>query len=361
MGHFFQIMKFVAFPENSRATLFVGRLLGLAIILGSISMAAYISREHYRQPRTNDANVRANIVGIAPNVSGQIVQLNVVDNQEVNEGDILFVIDPRPFEIELERAQANLLLTQTQISATSNAVAAAQMNVQRLEAENAYAADHVQRLEPLLAKKFVTQDNLQSAQVDAHSAEASLAQARAELSRQKSLLGQIDDVNAFLKVAEAAVHSAELNLNYCRVRSPFKGRVTNLNISQGEYAKMSTQVFALVDTLHWYVMANFQETYLASIRPGMDAEVYLMSYPNRKFHGKVQGLGWAIQTSDAMFPGVLPNVEPTLNWTRLAQRIPVRIELQDNDPQQPYRMGMTAMVLLRQGETHPAAPDKTGR
>ena len=98
--------------------------------------------------------MRANIVGIAPNVSGQIIELKVVDNQEVNEGDVLFVIDPRPFEIELERARANLLLTQTQISATSNAVAAAQMNVQRLEAESVYAADHAQRLEPLLEKNL---------------------------------------------------------------------------------------------------------------------------------------------------------------------------------------------------------------
>src|SRR5208337_4030959 len=101
--------------------------------------------------------------------------------------------------------------------------------------ESAYATDHVQRLEPLLEKKFVTEDNLQSAQVNAHSADALLAQARAELSRQISLLGQAGDVNVYLKVAEAAVHSAELNLNYCRVRSPFKGRVTNFNISTGEY------------------------------------------------------------------------------------------------------------------------------
>jgi multidrug resistance efflux pump len=90
----------------------------------------------------------------------------------------------------------------------------------------------------------------------------------------------------------------------------------------------------------------------------MDAEVYLMSYPNRKFHGKVQGVGWAIQTPDNSGPGVLPNVAPTLNWTRLAQRIPVRIELEDGDPQQPYRMGMTAMVILREGSP---APDKTSR
>jgi multidrug resistance efflux pump len=350
----------MAFNENSRTARLIGRLTGLAIILGSIGLAVHISREHYHAPRTNDASVRANIVGIAPNVSGQIVKLNVVDNQEVNEGDILFVIDPRPFEIELERARANLLLAQTQISATSNAVAAAQMNVQRLEAESAYATDHEQRLQTLVAKKFVTQDDLQSAQVSAHSAEASLAQARAELSRQNSLLGQVGDVNAYLKVAEAAVHSAELNLNYCRVRAPFKGRVTNLNISQGEYAKASTQVFALVDTRHWYVMANFQETYLASIHPGMNAEVYLMSYPNRRIRGKVQGVGWAIQSPDAPVAGVLPSVEPTLNWTRLAQRIPVRIELEADNPQQPYRMGMTAVVILRQArEAKPA--DATGR
>ena len=355
-------MKFTAFLENSRGPRVAGRLIGLVIILGSIALAAYISRHDYRQPRTNDANVRANIVGIAPNVSGQIVELNIVDNQEVEEGDVLFVIDTKPFEIDLERARANLLLVQTQISATSNAVAAAQMDVQRLEAENVYAADHVQRLDSLVAKKFVTSDDLQSAQVNAHSADASLARARAELSRQKSLLGQVDDVNAYLKVAEAAVHSAELNLNYCRVRAPFKGRVTNLNISKGEYARAGTQVFALVDTRHWYVMANFQETYLASIRPGMDVEVYLMSYPNRRFHGKVQGLGWAIQSPDAMVPGVLPSVEATLNWTRLAQRIPVRIELEDADPQCPYRMGLTAVVILRsEQETQPASPGRTGR
>ena len=350
------------FPENSRVSWLIGRLTGLTIIGGSIWLTAHVSREHYRQPRTNDANVRANIVGIAPNVSGQIIELNVVDNQEVNEGDVLFVIDPRPFEIELERAKANLLLTQTQLSATSNAVAAAQMNVQRLETESTYAADHMQRLEPLLEKKFVTKDDLQSAQVNAHSADASLAQARAELSRQKSLLGQVDNVNAFLKVAEAAVHSAELNLNYCRVRAPFKGRVTNLNISKGEFAKAGTQVFALVDTRHWYVIANFQETYLDSIRPGMNAEVYLMSYPNRKFHGKVQGLGWAIQSPDTPLSGVLPSVEPTLNWTRLAQRIPVRIELEDGDAQKPYRMGMTAVVIIREGpRTQPASPGESSR
>ena len=123
--------------------------------------------------------------------------------------------------------------------------------------------------------------------------------------------------------------------------------MTNLNIAQGEYARAGQQVFALVDTRTWYVLANFQETYLDSIRPGMPADVYLMSYPNRRFRGTVQGIGWAVLSEDARTEGVLPDVKPSLNWVRLAQRIPVRIQLEPADPERPYRMGMTAVVTVR--------------
>src|SRR5262244_3917513 len=102
-----------------------GRLMGLAIILGAIAAVVYVTRINYRQPRTDDANVRANLVGIAPHVSGPIVELNVVDNQEVREGDLLFVIDPRPFEVDLEKAKANLLLARSDLQSISNAIAGA--------------------------------------------------------------------------------------------------------------------------------------------------------------------------------------------------------------------------------------------
>src|SRR4030095_13592413 len=95
----------------------IGRIVGLAIILGAIAAVVHVTRLNYRQPRTDDASVRANLVGIAPTVSDPIVKLNVVDNQEVREGDLLFVIDPRPFEVEVERAKATLLLTQRETQA----------------------------------------------------------------------------------------------------------------------------------------------------------------------------------------------------------------------------------------------------
>lgn len=325
----------------------VGRIIGLAIVLGAIAAVVHVTRLNYSQPRTDDANVRANLVGIAPHVSGPIVELNVVDNQEVQEGDLLFVVDPRPFEVEVERAKATLLLTQSETQALSNAIAAATAEVKRLEDESTYAGDHAKRLGSLVADKFVTQDRFEEAQVKQRSALASLERARQELARQKNLLAQFGDVNARMKAAEAAVHGAELNLGYCRVRAPFTARITNLNISRGEYARAGQQVFTLVDIRAWYVIANFQETYLDSIRPGMGVDVYLMSYPNRHFRGTVQGLGWAIAPEDGASVGGLPAVQRTLNWVRLAQRIPVRIKLEDSDPEHPYRMGMTAVVIVR--------------
>ena len=346
-------------PQSPRWLQLTGRLLGLAIIIGSLAMALYVTRLLYHRPRTDDAVVRANLVGIAPHVSGPIIELNVADNQEVQEKDLLFVIDPRPFQVDLERAQANLLLTESEVLATSNAVASARTDVQQLEVEDAFAADHVKRLTSLIAGKFVTQDEFQAAQVKASAARAALAQAREELARQQNLLAQYGDLNAHLKAAEAAVDAAKLNLDYCRVRAPFHGRITNLNISRGEYAQAGKQVFALVDIRTWYVIANFQETYLEHIKIGMPADVFLLSYPGHRFHGTVEGIGWAVLSPDEQTVGVLPSVTPTLNWVRLAQRIPVRIRLEAPDPNQPYRMGMTAVVTLYGGGTAQAAALKS--
>ena len=143
------------------------------------------------------------------------------------------------------------------------------------------------------------------------------------------------------------MESAELDVSYCRVRAPFDAYVTNLNIAVGEYARQGQQVFALVDDRAWYVIANFRETYVGVIKPGMVAEVYLMSYPHRRFRGVVQGIGWANLPDQGLTVGVLPDVPRTLNWVRLASRFPVRILLEERDPERPFRMGATAVVTIK--------------
>jgi membrane fusion protein, multidrug efflux system len=409
----------------------IGRVVGIGIVLGALIVAAIAWRLTDIHPRTDDAAVRANVVGIAPHVSGPIVELHVVDNQRVKAGDLLFVVDPRPYEARRDRARAELALTQKEVEAQERAIgsaaaeitrreaglaaadaelasretgppaadaeiarreadrAASEASVVRLQAELAYAEDYLKRVEPLLARQYVTADRVSEARshrdaaaaavregqrklaaseaavVEAQkrrqaavagvaqaraargSAAVGIDQARQDRSRAQALLAQYADRNARLAAAEAALRSAELDVAYCRVTAPFDAYVTNLNIAVGEYARQSQQIFALVDDRVWYVIANFRETYVDAIKPGMRAEVYLVSYPNRRFRGVVQGIGWANHPDDGSTVGVLPSVTRTLNWVRLASRFPVRILLEDRDPARPFRMGATAVVTIK--------------
>ena len=133
--------------------------------------------------------------------------------------------------------------------------------------------------------------------------------------------------------AVAAVKQAELDLSYCKVTAPFDGRVINLNISGGAYASVGVPVFSLLDTTKWYVVANFREAEVRHMAPGSEAIVYLSSAPNQRFRGKVQGIGWAVKPEGEIDlpPSGVPYVKRELNWVRVAQRFPVRIEVENPD------------------------------
>ena len=324
----------------------VGRTIGLAIILAGIAAAVMTARMNTAMPRTDDAYVSANVIGIAPHVQGPVVQLNVVDNQPVEEGDLLFVVDPRPYEAELQRARGELILAQAEVEGIGQAIAAARAEVARLTAETAYARTHAGRLEPLVGGRFISADQYQEAVTKAKSLDAAVQQARSQVAQQEKLLAQQGDVNGRLETAKARVRLAELNVQYCYVRAPFRGLVTNLNISVGDYAHVGERVFALVDRRMWYVLANFRETLLPAIKPGMEARVNLVGDPGRTLHGVVQGIAWSVLSPSGRTTELLPKIDPTLNWARLAQRIPVRIILDAPPPDASFRMGMTAVATI---------------
>ena len=324
-----------------------GRLTGAAIVIAAVATAFYVTRLYYIYPRTDDAYVRANVVGIAPHVSGPIVDLPVHDNQHVKPGELLFVVDARPYQAALDRAQANLALTNLQIKALDDAIRAARARESQLAAIAAYDKQYLDRIEPLLSRHFVTANDVFNARSRLRADQAAVENATSEVRKAENDLGQYGDINARRKAAEAAVYDARLDVDYCYVRAPFDAYVTNLNIAVGQYANEGRQVLSLVDNRTWYVMANFRENFLAHIRPGMTVDIYLLSYPNRRFRGHVQGVGWALyQNNGATIEG-LPQVEPTLNWVRLSQRFPVRIILEDPDPAYPFRMGATAVVTIQ--------------
>ena len=336
-----------ASPESRPILHVTGRIIGLAIVVGAVVAGLYVLRLYYVYPRTDDAYVRANVVGIAPHVSGPIVELPIHDNQHVAKGALLFVVDPRPYQAALERAEANLALTNLQIDALQDAIRSAQARQQQLAADAAYDKQYLDRIVPLLSRHFVTANDVFNARSRLAAAQAAVDSARSEVRKAHNELGQYGDFNARRKAAAAALYNAKLNVQYCYVRAPFDAYVTNLNIAVGQYANEGRQVVSLVDNRQWYVMANFRENFLDHIRPGMRVEVYLLSYPNRRFIGRVQEAGWALHQENGATVAGLPQVEPTLNWVRLSQRFPVRIVIENRDPQRPFRMGQTAVVTVQ--------------
>jgi len=333
--------------EASLTLRLAGRVLSAAIVVATIVVGLIVARLYYIYPRTDDAYVRANWVGIAPHVSGPITELPIVDNQYVKQGDLLFIVDPRPYQATLDDATAKLQLTELDIRALDDAIRTAEADRIRLEADAAYAKQYLDRIQPLLAKHFVTANDVFNARSRVNAAEAAVEGARSDVRKAQNQLGQYGDINARRKAAEAAVYQAKLNVGYCYVRAPYNGWVTNLNIAEGQYANEGQQVVSLIDDRKWYVIANFRETFLSHIEPGMTAEVFILAYPNKRFRGRVQGVGWALYQQNGATVEGLPQVEPTLNWVRLSQRFPVRIVLEDRDSKYPFKTGYTAVVTIQ--------------
>src|SRR5579863_4598705 len=324
----------------------VGRILGLLVFAGALAAGLVVWREVRVNPQTDDAEVFANLIGIAPEVTGRIVKINVKDNQLVHKGDMLFEIDPIPYEHALEMARSQRATLEGQIrdleraikaqksgvlSATSNtksaqakivsseaAVQAAQASIDaakaalsQADADYAYAENNVLRLEPLLTKQFVTVDlvdqartsrsvkgevvrqarsRLALAEAQWASAVAQQNEAQAGYERSNAQLDQSEKSVAILEhlvaqrgAREATVRTAAYDLERCKIYAPFDARVTNLTISEGAYAHVGQQAFTLIDTRTWWVIANFRETELKRVQPGMKADVYVMSRPSQKF------------------------------------------------------------------------------
>src|SRR5436309_2632929 len=294
-----------------------GLIISIAAIVGAIVLTLWVWTVIEHHPRTDDAIARANVVGIAARVRGQIIKLNVQDNQPVAAGDVLFEIDPADYELALAKASAALatLDQQIEVARAQDAqlkfqVKAAEAGVERVKAELKQAGDTLQRLQPLLTNGFAKADDVDRATTAKHVAAAALAAEEQRLNQAQAALSTLATLIAQRPGAVAAVDLAALELSYCKVTAPFPGRVISLNISVGAYASAGIPVFSLLDTRKWYVMANFREAEVRHFAPGAAAEIYLSAAPDRHFVGKVQGIGWAVQPTDEIdIPHGLPYVK----------------------------------------------------
>src|SRR5271155_2639755 len=387
----------------------IGRRILVGVIAATAIALLLVTLDTERNPRTDDASVRANFIAIAPEVGGRLAQLPVRDNAFVKQGDVLFVIDPRDYEYALRQAlsdQENLeqriIDTKRKIAAQNSAVEAAtaavhdtttaiktagsgvdlakatvvraQGAVTAAEAQLKYATNDLHRLEPLLQKQYVTVDQVDQAntavrvarggydqavaalsEAQAQQTQAALRQEEAhdQASESRARLGQSIHVVDTLGILEsqrpglaARVDRARLDLERCRVVAPFDAYVTNMNISEGAYDHPGTPMFTLIDSRVWYVIANYREAKVRNIHIGSKVDVYLMGHPEKKFLGIVQSIGHGVFPEDGDVASGLPNIERTLNWVHLSTRFPVRILVQNPDPDL-FRIGATAVTIVR--------------
>jgi len=356
---------------NSRPQRVLSRRISVAIAVAAalLGLLALYRANHY--PRTDDAEVFANFIGIAPQVDGPIVRLNVRDNQFVRKGDLLFEIDERPYQYALERALSEQAALEGQITDEQRRIAAlvsavsvsqagihssqsdvnrwaaavdqaradvsnAEQGVNRAKAEWTYASNNLHRLEPLLTRQFVTVDQVDRARTSETAEGEALKQAESQLRLSQaglqSALAQyersqsvVDESKAYHEQAQHAVttldpltnqrgakassvETARYNLGNCQVYAPFDALVTNLNLSEGAYAHAGQQVFTLIDARTWWAIGNFREGELQHIVPGMRADVYVLSKPSLRFTGVVDSVGFGV-TPD---PDVFGRLEPGL-------------------------------------------------
>jgi multidrug efflux system membrane fusion protein len=340
-------------PAQGRFKRFFILLVSLAIVSLAVVLSFVAWNMNERHPRTDDGVARANVIGIAARVSGPIIKVNVTDNESVKGGDLLFEIDPADFQLSVDRAKSALDALDQQIETAKSQdaqlkfqIRSAEASVQQAVAERDQAADSLRRLEPLLPKAFATREQVDEAHTKVSSLDAEVAQANEKLNQARVAVSPLATLQAQRPGAVATLGTAQLELSYTRIYAPFDGQVIGLNLSEGAYAHAGVEVFSFLDSRKWYVLANFRERELQSIRPGMKAEVYLLSDPKLRFQGIVQGISPAVQSQedDVEIKG-LPFVKRDLNWVRIAQRFPVRIEIENPNPKI-FRMGTTAVTTI---------------
>lgn len=332
-------------------------IIGGVIVIAAASLGWYTLRQDARHPISEDTVISANVVNVSSSVPGRIVSINVTENGAVRRGEVMFTIDPYLYQLRVEQAQAELKMAEAARDTQHRTVVAEQSNaaitseqISRARANLKLTTQTLGRLQPLLAKGFVTAQQVDDAATAKHDAEISLNQALKQSVAADALISSTAAAEALVAARRAALAIAQRELNNTQIRAPHNGLVVGLKVSPGEFVIPEQAIFTLIDSDRWYASAFFRETELKNIKAGDCATVYVMTDRERALKGRVEGIGWGVTTEDQLsLPRSLPYVAKSLNWVRVAQRFPVRIRLLA-----PYtdlmRVGASAIVVVNNGD-----------
>jgi membrane fusion protein, multidrug efflux system len=335
------------------------RTVGRVVTFGSVGLflvlGLLVLRHLDALPRTDDAIITANTIKVVPEITGRIATLNVKDDATVHKGDVLYTIESERYELNLAAARAQVAaleaeidLTDRRVSSQVTAIAVARAHAESARARLKEATDTLGRMEPLLPERFVTPQQIDIARTAKATAESQLAGALSATQQTREAVGDSKALTAQLLAARSLVGQAERDLRNTVVRAPFDGRVVGVTTAVGQWVDPVKPLFTLIDVSQWYIIADFRETELPSVRPGDPVTGYVMTEPGVHLRGTVESVGSAVAELDNLAIAGVPPVKRDLNWIRIAQRFPIRIAL-ENPPPELMRIGASAVVVVRHG------------
>jgi multidrug efflux system membrane fusion protein len=331
----------------------LGKIIGYAVFIGTAVMIYLAWSAGLANPRSDVAEIEAPVIQISPTVPGRVVSINVSNNDTVKSGDLLFQIDPEPYKLRLEQAQAELRATQSELAQGERNIATEQTNadvaqkqIERAKFNADLAKQTLDRLEPLLDRGFVTAQQVDQARTAYNDALVSLDQALQQSQGASTVIGTLDTRQAQVDTAMATVALAQRDLDNTTIRAPFDGIVTGLTMPAGQYVVTGQTVFTMIDTSHWEAVAFFRETELPNIAIGDEVEVFVMANAKFPVSGTVSAIGWGVRSADAATILGLPIVSNSLNWVKVAKRFPVYVELHE-PPTGLMRVGASAVVVIK--------------
>jgi multidrug resistance efflux pump len=317
------------------------------IVLGIIAVIFLYSIIADRMtPYTSQAVVQAYVVRVAPEVSGRVLELGVTDNQKVKAGELLFRIDPQPYEIAFKQAEAKVARVGQTIGANTAGVASAEERLVEARAQRDNTVEQAKRILELVQKGVYAKAREDRAKAEIEAAEASVREAEAEVARAKEELGPQGADNPELREAMAAAEKAKLDLVRTSVFAPSDGVVTNLQLTLGQFVGVGQAALTFIDAGDVWFSANFRENTLESIQPDAPVEIVLDVFPGRVFDGKVETVGWGV-SQGAVDPATgLPKISAPMGLTRTPQRFAVRINLDQKNYLPGMRLGSQANVIV---------------
>ncbi|WP_223430960.1 HlyD family secretion protein [Pseudomonas sp. GL-B-26] len=332
------------------------------LLLILLSLTWYLLADRFT-PYTQQARVGAFVIPVASEVAGRVIRVNVRNNQDVKAGEILFEVDPQPYQIAVDRARADLESTRRQIGASTAGIASAQANLRAAQANELKARQDNQRLEGLYREDpgTISVRLLEVSRANREQAVSQVAAARAEVQRAREQEGGSEEDNALLRSAATALSKAELDLSNTQIRARSAGLITDLRTDAGQFAAAGSPVMTLIAIHDVWISADMTENNLGLVKLDTPVSIVLDALPGEVFEGRVRSVGYGVSVGQTPAPGTLPSVQNSRDWLRPAQRFPVIIEFSKDSMDilrdgRAIRAGGQAEVMAFPTEGNPLNP-----